>query len=349
MKMCKKCVLKEDFPGIKFDEKGICNFCNTYEKYNNKLTNHSELKRMFKNRIEKIKGKNEYDCLVGLSGGKDSSYVLYQLKNKYNLNILAYTFDNGFLNDYARKNIRRVLEEIDVDHLYFKPNKDFQKRLYRKMIEIMATPCKGCSLGMYGTSIKFAFEKEIPFVVHGRSPAQMFRELAANSKDPFLPFIRNNLSEYSRKRNLKTLLNVKRKIGDLIQKERKDIIKKMEEKFFPDEEKLSKSDIIPEFLGYFIYHRYKEENIKSTIEDKIGWRRSDKDNLLSHGDCIIHNDVEKLKNKKTGYITLEPELSVLIRQGKITKKEALERIKREKEKIEKEENIEESIKDKIDF
>ena len=69
MKICNNCILPETFPGIRFDENGVCNFCREF------------------------KGKGSYDCLMAYSGGKDSTYTLWILKKKYDLRILALTFD----------------------------------------------------------------------------------------------------------------------------------------------------------------------------------------------------------------------------------------------------------------
>lgn len=338
MKRCNRCVLSQDFPGITFDEQGVCNYCRAYEnfEYKNRLENYSLLKKLFNQRLDDIRDKHEYDCLIGISGGKDSSYVLHMLKNHYNLNVLAYTFDNGFLSDYAKNNIRNLVKDVGVDHLFYKPKWEFHKEVYQKMTYLRGIPCKGCSLGAYGTSFKFAVEKNIPLVFHGRTPAQLFREYHPNSIDPTLPFIESNLSEYTREKQITTLKEVQKRLQNLLG-DKEDIentlAEKMMKKFFPDISTLMKAERIPEFIGYFLYHKYDEEKIKNTLETELNWRRPEHDKTLSHDDCLIHNAVEYLRYTKKGYLLIEPELSVLIRQGKITRKEALQRIEKERETI----------------
>ena len=93
---CQTCGLPSNTLGITIDESATCCYCafdkeNRYDLYNSK-----RYKRLFESRIETIRGKYEYDALVGVSGGKDGAYVLHQLVRKYDLKALTYTFDNEF-------------------------------------------------------------------------------------------------------------------------------------------------------------------------------------------------------------------------------------------------------------
>ncbi len=78
------------------------------------MNNYDELKKSFKKRLEKIKetariNRSPYDCIMGLSGGKDSTYVIYQLKRKYNLRVLAFTLYNGFHTDFLEENVKNAI------------------------------------------------------------------------------------------------------------------------------------------------------------------------------------------------------------------------------------------------
>ena len=89
MKYCVKCVMPSTRPGITFDENGVCDHCNTYyndifPKWKSKLNNENNLELI----LDKIRvsGKNkDYDCIIGVSGGIDSSYLTYLAKNKFKL------------------------------------------------------------------------------------------------------------------------------------------------------------------------------------------------------------------------------------------------------------------------
>jgi hypothetical protein len=119
MKRCTQCILPSSGINIKFADKGICNFCRTYEKHKAKISDFDGFLPLFKNRIDRVRGKYHYDCMIGICGGKDSSYVAYQLCQKYDLNPLLVTFDNGYLTDYARDNIKRIVEKLGKDHMLY--------------------------------------------------------------------------------------------------------------------------------------------------------------------------------------------------------------------------------------
>ena len=93
--------MPETVPGITFDKDGICSFCLSYQK--EEYLGEEELERI----IASIKKEdNEYDCIVPLSGGRDSSYVLYMAKAIYDLRVLAVSYDNEFRTDQALVNMK---------------------------------------------------------------------------------------------------------------------------------------------------------------------------------------------------------------------------------------------------
>ncbi|MCP5050311.1 MAG: amino acid adenylation domain-containing protein, partial [bacterium] len=108
---CRRCLLSTRHPGIQFDETGLCNTCREYEQYEDKLARYFKSSQDFEQlvREDRESGTNggKYDCLLLFSGGKDSTYVLYRLKDM-GLNVLTFTFDNGYISDAAFDNIKRT-------------------------------------------------------------------------------------------------------------------------------------------------------------------------------------------------------------------------------------------------
>lgn len=104
-------------PKVKFDAQGICNHCKIHERLNRLYPVGDEGERILRKIADKIKksGKGKpYDCIVGLSGGRDTCYCLYKTK-QLGLRPLAVHFDNGWDSDIAKNNIRKICTKLDVD------------------------------------------------------------------------------------------------------------------------------------------------------------------------------------------------------------------------------------------
>lgn len=116
--ICTKCISDtENTPGISFDEEGVCNYCRRTESLEVEFALNEENKAKFEKIIEQVKkeGKGrKYDCVLGVSGGCDSSYLLYKL-NKMGLRILAAHFDNTWNSDIATTNIYKILKKLKID------------------------------------------------------------------------------------------------------------------------------------------------------------------------------------------------------------------------------------------
>lgn len=116
-KICKRCVMDTTIPDITFDEKGICNYCKLRDNldiaFPNDIKGQTELKKIFL-KIKK-EGKNKkYDCIIGVSGGTDSTYLLdLAIKNK--LRPLAVHLDNGWDSDISTNNLKKVLDKTKID------------------------------------------------------------------------------------------------------------------------------------------------------------------------------------------------------------------------------------------
>lgn len=116
--VCTRCILdSNDSKEITFDEKGVCNYCNYYETHNNvpakKENKAKELERLVADIKAKGQGK-EYDCIIGVSGGVDSTYVAYLVK-KLGLRPLAVHLDYGWNSELAVENITSTLNKLGID------------------------------------------------------------------------------------------------------------------------------------------------------------------------------------------------------------------------------------------
>ena len=112
IKRCTKCLLPETFPFISFDVNGVCQICRNYQPL--KRHGESALRKL----ADKARRKNgKPDCLVPISGGRDSCYGLHYIKKELDLNPVAYTYDWGLVTDLARRNISRMCGSLGVEHV----------------------------------------------------------------------------------------------------------------------------------------------------------------------------------------------------------------------------------------
>ena len=127
---CTKCILPATYPFISFDHLGVCNFCNDYKKQ--KVLGEEKLNEI----LSKYRSKTgEPDCLVGLSGGRDSSYGLHILKTKFGMNPVAYTYDWGLTSEKSRKNQALLCGKLGVEHVIRAADIEKKRRYVRMNIE----------------------------------------------------------------------------------------------------------------------------------------------------------------------------------------------------------------------
>ncbi len=117
-RMCVRCVMDTTDPNIAFDENGVCNHCHTYDRLvREHIVEGEEGRSRLQTLVENIKRSGQgkkYDCIIGVSGGVDSTYVAYLVK-KLGLRPLAVHLDNGWDSELAVKNIEETLKRLDID------------------------------------------------------------------------------------------------------------------------------------------------------------------------------------------------------------------------------------------
>jgi len=313
IRVCSRCVLPETFPGITFADDGVCNYCRSPVD-EEQATFGQEYENQFLQIIDSIRSKHRYDCLLAFSGGKDSTYTLYLLTEKYRLNVLAYTFDNGFISDGAKKNIRNITERLNVDSLIFSPRLDLLKRLFasaalddqiysRAAIMRASAICTTCINFIRYNSLKLAVEMRIPLLVFGWAPGQLERRgiilkplpsFLAKSQEVFVNANKANLEEFP---------------GNY---------------FLEAREFESEASNIPYLVNPLLFNEYRMEKVRALIED-LGWENPENTDLNSTN-CLLNAFGNYVHLKKYGYNPYVQEISGLIRSGIITREEGLARL-----------------------
>ncbi len=129
IKRCTRCILPETFPFLQFDSNGVCSFCRNHQKY--QIEGEDALRAA----VEKFRSKDgRPDCLVGISGGRDSCYGLHYVKNVLGMNPIAYTYDWGMVTDLARRNISRMCGKLGIEHILVSADINKKRRFIRKNV-----------------------------------------------------------------------------------------------------------------------------------------------------------------------------------------------------------------------
>ncbi|MDA9908468.1 hypothetical protein N9C86_00805 [Schleiferiaceae bacterium] len=131
IKRCTKCVLPETMPFISFDEKGECNYCKNY-----KLRNVPKPKKELFDLVSDYRrpGK-DLDAIVPFSGGRDSSYGLHLIVNELKMKPIAYTYDWGMVTDLGRRNISRMCAQLGVENIIIAADIEKKRRNIKMNLE----------------------------------------------------------------------------------------------------------------------------------------------------------------------------------------------------------------------
>jgi N-acetyl sugar amidotransferase len=173
LKICSKCIFDSNTPGIFFDVKGVCNYCQQVEdlktSYQTGLKGGEDKLYEIIQEIKRSGKGKKYDCLIGVSGGTDSSYLL-MLALEWGLRPLAVHYDNTWNSAIATENIRKVTTTLKIDlHTYVVDNKEaddiFQSFLMAGVPEFDASTDIGFVQVLRSSAAKFG----IKYILEGHS------------------------------------------------------------------------------------------------------------------------------------------------------------------------------------
>jgi len=181
MHYCTKCVMPDTRPDLFLDEKGVCNACRSYES--RKSINWDIRKQEFITILEKYKSKDgsNWDCIVPVSGGKDSTYqVLKILELGYNP--LCVTATTCHLSDLGRKNIEN-LKSLGVDYVEMTPNPIIRKKLNIFALTTIGDISWPEHVSIFTVPIWLSVAKNVPLIIWGENPQNEYGGPATASKN----------------------------------------------------------------------------------------------------------------------------------------------------------------------
>lgn len=323
--LCIRCVLPGNFPNIAFDEAGLCNFCRRHEAISGppkpagssaagapEAPRDPEATREFFDFVNAQKGKQPIDAICCYSGGKDSTYMLKLMTQEWGLRVLAYTLDNGFITEQAKDNIRKVVETLEVDHVFYKPNAEFMRKMYVSSMlgELnkgrgnyktrISDACLSCISLVNTYAAKLALQMKIPMVFCGFTPGQIPKAILKNSYKFYIE------TYESQKEHWKSLLG-------------------------PDVESYFSIPADGSFdvyqLSPYLVVDAPETLILEEIR-KLGWVYPEKLDGCS-SNCALNAVGNLCHEKRYGFHPYASELSQLIREGLLSRDEALEKLRKD--------------------
>ena len=155
---------------MQFDKSGICMGCRISDKKLSTTNNQYDEKREKLNQIikeSKSYSKSDYDCIVSVSGGKDSYYQTHYVKEELKLNPLLVTYNGNNFSDEGWHNLMRMKDVINCDHLIVNPSVDIFKKLNKISFIVMGDMNWHNHIGLYTTAPRIAVQNKIPLIFWG--------------------------------------------------------------------------------------------------------------------------------------------------------------------------------------
>ena len=168
MKYCARCIMPSSsaWP-LTFDERGVCSACRAVEEQNKIDWNHrfEELKKILEE-YRSTDGMN-YDCIIPVSGGKDSHFQVHIIKNVFKINPLLITFNHQWNTPEGIRNMQNMVKKLGCDHIRLTINPQLIPKLARKGLKKMGDPCWFCHAGIFTFPVQIAVKFNIPLIIWG--------------------------------------------------------------------------------------------------------------------------------------------------------------------------------------
>lgn len=321
IKYCKRCLFPETKPDLFFNKEGICSACIAAEE-KNKGIDWSEREKHFNDIIDHYRlpeGELGWDCIVPVSGGKDSTYQAYFMKEICGLNPLCVCFETTMVTEIGQHNLDN-LSKMGMDVIHFKKNGDTYKKMVIEGFKRLGDEMWPNHIGIFTVPVMLAVKFQIPLVIWGENPQQEYG-------GPTLDSVKNISLNRAWLEEFGGLLG--NRISDMVG------IDGLTEKeltpyFYPSDEDIEKVGVTGIFLGsYFFWDARKQLEIIK----KLGFRVKE-DGPLEGTYTNYENLDEKLvglhdylKFVKYGFGRATDHVGIDIRNNRMSREEGLELVK----------------------
>ncbi len=323
IKRCAQCIMPASVPGVTLNKDGICNFCLSFKEIT--YLGQEKLDKI----VESIRDKApRYDCIVPMSGGRDSTYALYVARKIYKLRTLAVNYDNEFRHDQALANIKNACKILDTEFISVRSKQHLGQKIVQSTIReylsggrfgIPPETCIACNYGIKGIPYREAERHGVPLIIYAGSQEEKSKDMITKVYSGVnIPFKKKIIG----KLRLKYLnpYHWKFRYYQMLQKQ----------EFSVSGNSILSSSVRPTLknkniteLHLFDYIPWDRKKITETITGELGWERTPGHISSWRNDCALHQFVNY------DFITLFGctrdcfGYCKMINSGKMTREEAL--------------------------
>lgn len=308
LKYCTRCCMPETMEGMKFDEFGVCTPCRSSEEKMH--INWEEKEKVLSSILEKSSLNDYYDCMLPMSGGKDSTFQAYILSERYKVNPLAVTHGANWMSLTGRYNLENCLVKFDLDHLIFHANRKIINKAAAKSLKSIGDACWHCHIGAGTFPIQTAFYWNVGIMIWGESIAER------DGRGAYF-----NQSEASLQYHLEVSAKIKAEdfVSDSIEKS------ELSHWFYPEESYLKNENVRYLHLGNFIF--WDEEKQVEFLVRNYEWMDSKVENAYKgykSTECVMAGVHDYANFIKRGIGRSTNFASDDVRRGIITREEGFE-------------------------
>ncbi|WP_412557510.1 N-acetyl sugar amidotransferase [Thalassospira sp. MIT1370] len=320
MRHCTKCLYPENHAlGITFNEDGICSGCLIHEEKNKNIWDNKEkeLNHLLNN--YKLRNKKNYDCIIPISGGKDSLFIAHTIKNTYNLNPLLVTYNRYYNTAGGVYNIELIRSAIGCDIIAQTPNPARLRKLTRMSLELVGSIHWPYLAGATTFPVQVAAQKGIPLIIWGAH--QGLEQVGM-----FSHFDNVEMSKWYRNEHDLMALAPE----EIVPQDHGLSTSDLASLFYPQDDIIRQKGIRGIYLGNYIRWdtKMQHEEMHKIYPVYREQQHRTFDNY-SDPDCLIYNTLhDEIKFRKFGYSVVNDHVAREIRHGRITTSQGLQLIRK---------------------
>ncbi len=325
MLFCTNCVMPDSRPDLDFDENGICDACRASQRKYGKHVESidwDDRREQFEKLIESCRSNDtmKYDCLIGVSGGKDSTYQVYVAKEVFGLNPLCLCIEPTLPTPIGRENLSNI-SRMGVDLIHFKQNPVVYEKLILEGFRRVGDPEWANHMAIWSLPFRMAVAHDVPLILWGESPQMEYGGFHRVQEKNMREMDEDWLNDFGCLNGLRP--------EDLVGGELGITLEDMKPYRMPSKERLRKvggnRGCVAAFIGYFL-----EWNVPKNLEiiEARGWQRRIGRNEITYTDyegldCYSMQIHDYLKFCKFGYGRATDDACRDIRDGGATREQGV--------------------------